>query len=101
MMKPAANARKTRKMTKMGKAAGLGMTEGIAGIINKKWAMTGRKSAFIAVEEPGFKPTSNSSTNADSLESTPLGVGNDTTKDGNDIGQELEHRVDGGRLDGS
>lgn len=42
---------------------------------------------------------SDTGSDADGLESTPLGVGDDTTKDGDDVGQELEHRVDSGSLD--
>lgn len=42
-----------------------------------------------------------SSTDADRLESTPLGVGNDGTQDGDDVGKEGEHGGDGGCLDRS
>ena len=44
---------------------------------------------------------SNSGTNADGLESTPPGVGNDGTKDGDNVGEESEHGSNGGSLDGS
>ena len=42
-----------------------------------------------------------SGTDADCLESTPSGVGNDGSKDGDDVGEEGEHGGDGGSLDGS
>lgn len=37
----------------------------------------------------------------DGLESTPFGIGDDTTEDRNDVGEELEHGIDSGSLDGS
>ena len=42
-----------------------------------------------------------SGTNADCLESTPSGVGNDGSKDGDDVGEEGEHGGDGRSLDRS
>lgn len=43
----------------------------------------------------------NSGTDTNGLESTPFGVGNDGSKDGNDVGEEGEHGSDGRSLDGS
>jgi hypothetical protein len=42
-----------------------------------------------------------SGTDADGLESTPFGVGNDGSKDGDDVGEEGKHGSNSGGLDGS